>query len=289
MVSDSRKRPIFHVRNSKANVPIPNPETPCSRTNHKTSSLPKAGSERREEKTIAVFLSLITPIIKLPLPPNPPNQPIRNIARKTPHTTTLSKIARRVNTAAIVPARGAVEVADVVRQTRHDAALGVGFLQHLREAVAGFGAVGAFEDHLVDCGGRAGGEGGWGGDVGRGGGGGAEGGEHGGGLVAGLGAVGAGGWWLVCCCSSWTGEVAGVPLHQPGGEEVGVRGRGPHAAIGGLHDSRKDEAAIDASGVGDVDNRFVDRRSLVRGVAGDFPGVAGFFDGLLVGSEPREL
>jgi hypothetical protein len=29
--------------------------------------------------------------------------------------------------------------------------LGIGFLEHLREAVARVGAVGAVEDHLVDC------------------------------------------------------------------------------------------------------------------------------------------
>ena len=77
-----------------------------------------------------------------------------------------------------------------------------------------------------------------------------------------------------------------VPLHQAGGEEVGVRCRGAHAAVGGLHDCGEDKAAIDAGSVGDVDDRFVNCRSFVLGVAGDFPAVAGFFDLLLVGSEP---
>ena len=77
-----------------------------------------------------------------------------------------------------------------------------------------------------------------------------------------------------------------LPLHQAGGEEVGVRCRGAHTAVGGLHDSRKNEAAVDAGGVGDVDDRFVNCRGFVLGVAGDFPAVAGFFDLLLVGSEP---
>lgn len=77
-----------------------------------------------------------------------------------------------------------------------------------------------------------------------------------------------------------------LPLHKAGGEEVRVRCRGTHAAIGGLHDCGEDEAAVDSSGVGDVDDRFVDRGDLVFGVAGDFPSVAGFVDGLLVGSEP---
>jgi len=80
-----------------------------------------------------------------------------------------------------------------------------------------------------------------------------------------------------------------VPLHQAGGEEVGVRCRGAHAAVGGLHDRGEDKAAVDAGGIGDVDDRFVDRRGFVFGVAGDFPGVAGFFDLLLVGGEPAKL
>lgn len=50
-----------------------------------------------------------------------------------------------------------------------------------------------------------------------------------------------------------------VPLHQAGGEIVGVRCRGAHAAVGGLHDRGENEAAVDSSGVGDVDDRFVDR------------------------------
>ena len=81
-------------------------------------------------------------------------------------------------------------------------------------------------------------------------------------------------------------EVVDVPLHKAGGEEVGVRCRGAHAAVGGLHDRGEDEAAVDSSGIGDVDDRFVDRRDFVFGVAGDFPSVAGFVDGLLVGREP---
>lgn len=81
-------------------------------------------------------------------------------------------------------------------------------------------------------------------------------------------------------------EVVDVPLHQAGGEIVGVRCRCAHAAVGGLHDRGEDEAAVDASRVGDVDDRFVDRGDFVFGVAGDFPGVARFVDDLLVGSEP---
>lgn len=77
-----------------------------------------------------------------------------------------------------------------------------------------------------------------------------------------------------------------LPLHQAGGEEVGVRCRGAHAAVGGLHDCGEDKTAVDAGCVGDVDDRFVDRGGFVFGVAGDFPGVAGFFNDLLVGSEP---
>ena len=136
----------------------------------------------------------------------------------------------------------------------------------------------------MDCRGRAGGEGAGRGDVGwavR-----AEGGEHGGGLVAGLGAVGAG-----VCASVWNfgkGMVClrALPLHQAGGQEVRVRCRGAHAAVGGLHDCGEDEAAVDASRVGYVDDRFVDRSGFVLGVAGDFPGVAGCVDYFLVGSEP---
>lgn len=79
-----------------------------------------------------------------------------------------------------------------------------------------------------------------------------------------------------------------LPLHKAGGEEVRVRCRGAHATIGGLHDCGEDEPAVDSSGVGDVDDRFVDRRDLVFGIAGDFPGVAGFVDGLLVGREPAK-
>lgn len=148
----------------------------------------------RRERPSHQFLSLplITTIIKLPLPSNPSSHPVSDIARKRRHAASLGQVAGRVDAAAVVPAGGAVEVADVVRQAGHDAALGVGFLQELREAVAGVGAVGAVEDHLVDCRGWAGRKGAAGhGDVG--GGVGAEGGEHGGGLVAGLGAVGAGG------------------------------------------------------------------------------------------------
>jgi hypothetical protein len=78
-----------------------------------------------------------------------------------------------------------------------------------------------------------------------------------------------------------------VPLHQPGGE-VGVVGRsGADTAIGGLHDCCQDEAAVDAGGVGDVEDRFVDSGDFVRAVASDGPGVAGFVDCLLVYSEPR--
>lgn len=65
-----------------------------------------------------------------------------------------------------------------------------------------------------------------------------------------------------------------------------MRCRGAHAAVGGLHDCRENEAAVDAGGVGDVDDRFVNCRGFVFGVASDFPAVAGFFDLLLVGSEP---
>jgi hypothetical protein len=36
-------------------------------------------------------------------------------------------------------------------------------------------------------------------------------------------------------CHSF-GEAVLLPLHQAGGEEVGVRCRGAHAAVGGLHD-----------------------------------------------------
>lgn len=84
-------------------------------------------------------------------------------------------------------------------------------------------------------------------------------------------------------------EVVDVPLHQAGGEKVRVRCRCAYAAVGSLHDRGEDEAAVDASGVGDVDDRFVDRRDFVFGVAGDFPSVAGFVDGLLVGREPGKV
>ena len=151
--------------------------------------IPTAVTRTRPSRFLG--LPLITTIIKLPLPPNPPGHPVSDIARKRRHTASLGQVAGRVDAAAVVPASGAVEVADVVRQAGHDAALGVGFLQQLREAVAGVGAVGAIEDHLVDCRGWAGREGAAGHrDVGVGVG--AEGGEHGGGLVASLGAVGAG-------------------------------------------------------------------------------------------------
>ena len=72
----------------------------------------------------------------------------------------------------------------------------------------------------------------------------------------------------------WVGEVVDVPLHQACGEEIGMRCRGAHAAVRGLHHSRKNEAAVYAGGVGDVDDRFVNCRGFVFGVAGDFPGVA---------------
>ena len=83
-------------------------------------------------------------------------------------------------------------------------------------------------------------------------------------------------------------EVVDVPLHQAGGEEVWVRCCGAHAAVGGLHDCGEDKAAVDAGGVGNLDDRFVDRSGFVFGVAGDFPGVAGFVDGLLIGREPAK-
>jgi hypothetical protein len=43
-----------------------------------------------------------------------------------------------------------------VGKTGQHAAFGVGFLEHLRQAFARGSAVGAVEDHLMDCGGRAG-------------------------------------------------------------------------------------------------------------------------------------
>lgn len=157
-----------------------------------TNALLKNLCQNQSKFTISESFFLPALVIKRPLPPNPPSQPVSNVASKRRHAASLAQVAGRVDAAAIVPARGAVEVAHVVREAGHDAALGVGLLQHLRQPVAGVGAVGAVEDHLVDGRGRAGRYGGGGGDVGCGGAGvGAEGGEHGGGLVAGLGAVGA--------------------------------------------------------------------------------------------------
>ena len=80
-----------------------------------------------------------------------------------------------------------------------------------------------------------------------------------------------------------------VPLHQAGGKVIGMRCRGAHAAVGGLHHCGEDETAVDASGVGDVDDRFVNSRDFVLGVAGDIPAVAGFVDLLLVDSESRQV
>lgn len=60
-----------------------------------------------------------------------------------------------------------------------------------------------------------------------------------------------------------------------------------HAAVGGLHDSCEDEAAVDAGRVCDVDDRFVDGGDLVCAVASDVPSVAGLVDLLLVGGESR--
>jgi hypothetical protein len=93
---------------------------------------------------------------------------------------------------------------------------------------------------------------------------------------------------IAVACASLEDSLADVPLHQASGEVVRVRCCGAHAAVGGLHDGREDKAAVNASRIGDVDDRFVDRRDLVCAVAGDIPGVAGFVDLLLVGCESGE-
>lgn len=148
-------------------------------------------SNVKQDPTIKPLFFLRISISKLPLPTDPSGQPVRNIASKRSHAASLAQIAGRVNTAAIEPARGAVEAADVgvgaCSFGRVFESIGVRFLEQLRQAVAGIRAVGAGKNHLVNRRRRAGCYCASCGDVGGGG----EGGEHGGGLVAGLGAVGA--------------------------------------------------------------------------------------------------
>jgi hypothetical protein len=92
--------------------------------------------------------------LKLPLPPNPPSQPVRNIASKRRSAASLAQVTRGIDATAVIPARGAVEAADVAAVGFPT--VGIGFGKQLQEAVACFRAVGAVEDHLVDGRGRAG-------------------------------------------------------------------------------------------------------------------------------------
>jgi len=121
--------------------------------------------------------------VKLPIPTNPPSQPVSDVTGKRSRAPSLAQVARGIDTAAVVPASGAVEAADVA--TVGFGAAGVGFLKQLQEAVACVCAVGALEDHLVDGRGRARSDGAGCCDVGCA----ADRGEHGGGLIAGVGAV----------------------------------------------------------------------------------------------------
>lgn len=121
--------------------------------------------------------SLLSIILKITLPANPPGQPVRDIAGKGCHAAAFAQVAGGVDAAAVVPTCGAVEAVDTVRAR---------LLEQLREAFAGVGAVRTFEDHLVDGGGRAGVQCAGCGVAFV-----AERGEHGGILVASVGAVGA--------------------------------------------------------------------------------------------------